>query len=135
MPVACPTGSVPSQKFEPNAMNFWWRSQIGAARQTKTGNLTAPGRCILWYARRDSNPQPSEPESDALSIEPLAHINFNCKADYSRFSKFCKEVTEFLFAACGAAGLNYFAQEFCLTFDIKATIMKKADEALKVSWI
>ena len=25
------------------------------------------------YARRDSNPQPSEPESDALSIEPLAH--------------------------------------------------------------
>ena len=28
----------------------------------------------IWYARRDSNPQPSEPESDALSIEPLAHI-------------------------------------------------------------
>ena len=27
-----------------------------------------------WYARRDSNPQPSEPESDALSIEPLAHF-------------------------------------------------------------
>ncbi len=29
----------------------------------------------FWYARRDSNPQPSEPESDALSIEPLAHIS------------------------------------------------------------
>ena len=27
-----------------------------------------------WYARRDSNPQPSEPESDALSIEPLALV-------------------------------------------------------------
>ena len=27
-----------------------------------------------WYARRDSNPQPSEPESDALSIEPLARL-------------------------------------------------------------
>lgn len=30
---------------------------------------------LLWHARRDSNPQPSEPESDALSIEPLAHIS------------------------------------------------------------
>ena len=31
------------------------------------------GMSCFWYARRDSNPQPSEPESDALSIEPLAH--------------------------------------------------------------
>ena len=31
------------------------------------------GTSCFWYARRDSNPQPSEPESDALSIEPLAH--------------------------------------------------------------
>ena len=29
---------------------------------------------VIWYARRDSNPQPSEPESDALSIEPLAPV-------------------------------------------------------------
>ena len=29
---------------------------------------------LLWYAGRDSNPQPSEPESDALSIEPPAHF-------------------------------------------------------------
>lgn len=29
-----------------------------------------------WYAGRDSNPQPSEPESDALSIEPPAHTFF-----------------------------------------------------------
>ena len=28
---------------------------------------------FCWYAGRDSNPQPSEPESDALSIEPPAH--------------------------------------------------------------
>ena len=29
---------------------------------------------FIWYAGRDSNPQPSEPESDALSIEPPAHL-------------------------------------------------------------
>ena len=27
-----------------------------------------------WYTGRDSNPQPSEPESDALSIEPPVHL-------------------------------------------------------------
>ena len=27
-----------------------------------------------WHARRDSNPQHSEPESDALSIELRAHL-------------------------------------------------------------
>ena len=27
----------------------------------------------FWYTGRDSNPQPSEPESDALSIEPPVH--------------------------------------------------------------
>ena len=29
---------------------------------------------LLWHARRDSNPQLSEPESDALSIELRTHI-------------------------------------------------------------
>ena len=29
---------------------------------------------IFWYTGRDSNPQPSEPESDALSIEPPVHF-------------------------------------------------------------
>ena len=29
---------------------------------------------FIWHAGRDSNPQPSEPESDALSIEPPAHL-------------------------------------------------------------
>ena len=28
----------------------------------------------FWYTGRDSNPQPSEPESDALSIEPPVHL-------------------------------------------------------------
>lgn len=40
---------------------------------SKTGNHPVPGCKTIWYAGRDSNPQPSEPESDALSIEPLAH--------------------------------------------------------------
>ena len=35
---------------------------------------TPDGVSSFWYAGRDSNPQPSEPESDALSIEPPAHI-------------------------------------------------------------
>ena len=29
---------------------------------------------FIWYTGRDSNPQPSEPESDALSIEPPVHL-------------------------------------------------------------
>ena len=29
---------------------------------------------LFWYTGRDSNPQPSEPESDALSIEPPVHL-------------------------------------------------------------
>ena len=29
---------------------------------------------VFWYTGRDSNPQPSEPESDALSIEPPVHL-------------------------------------------------------------
>ena len=32
------------------------------------------GRPVFWYTGRDSNPQPSEPESDALSIEPPVHF-------------------------------------------------------------
>lgn len=29
---------------------------------------------IGWCARQDLNPQPSEPKSDALSVEPRAHL-------------------------------------------------------------
>ena len=35
------------------------------------------GRPLFWYTGRDSNPQPSEPESDALSIEPPVHLLFS----------------------------------------------------------
>ena len=42
--------------------------------------------CFLWYTGRDSNPQPSEPESDALSIEPPVHV----PVYYNRLSPFCK---------------------------------------------
>ena len=42
-----------------------------------------------WYARRDSNPQHSEPESDALSIELRAHFHLTLNY-YSRISACCK---------------------------------------------
>ena len=31
--------------------------------------------CSFWYTGRDSNPQPLEPESNALSIEPPVHLH------------------------------------------------------------
>ena len=31
----------------------------------------------MWYTGRDSNPQPSEPESDALSIEPPVRLLYS----------------------------------------------------------
>lgn len=43
-----------------------FEKEIVVANDTKSATT--------WYARRDSNPQPSEPESDALSIEPLARF-------------------------------------------------------------
>ena len=44
-----------------------------------------------WYARRDSNPQHSEPESDALSIELRTHIRIMLRY-YIRLSSGCKGV-------------------------------------------
>ena len=44
--------------------------------------------CSLWYTGRDSNPQPSEPESDALSIEPPVHFDsLNIIAGFDSFVK------------------------------------------------
>ena len=43
---------------------------------------------FVWYTGRDSNPQPSEPESDALSIEPPVHALQPCY--YSNLSRVCK---------------------------------------------
>ena len=44
---------------------------------------------FIWYTGRDSNPQPSEPESDALSIEPPVHLlhSLNIIAVFSFFVK------------------------------------------------
>ncbi len=39
------------------------------------------------HARRDSNPQPSEPESDALSVEPLAHVSTGIIANFAIYVK------------------------------------------------
>ena len=36
--------------------------------------------CPLWWPRRDSNPQPAEPESDILSIELRGHLFVFCKS-------------------------------------------------------
>ena len=35
------------------------------------------GMTRFWYTGRDSNPQPSEPESDALSIEPPVRLLYS----------------------------------------------------------
>ena len=46
---------------------------LGRPKPKTKGNCFCS--CLLfWYARRDSNPQHSEPESDALSIELRAHL-------------------------------------------------------------
>ena len=57
-----------------------------------------------WHARRDSNPQPSEPESDALSIEPLAHfIDSLCIIPtFFIFVKGCTEKYFLVFRPCSA---------------------------------
>ena len=70
-------------------LDEWYRSRRAGIGQQSTGLLhfivrvppnilkkpdTQMGIWLFWYAGRDSNPQPSEPESDALSIEPPAHL-------------------------------------------------------------
>ena len=44
---------------------------------------------FIWYTGRDSNPQPSEPESDALSIEPPVHLLYSLLI-IARFFSFVK---------------------------------------------
>ena len=52
---------------------------------------------LFWYTGRDSNPQPSEPESDALSIEPPVHL-FSKPQYYSKFFPVCKGEKEKIMA-------------------------------------
>ena len=56
---------------------------------------------LFWYAGRDSNPQPSEPESDALSIEPPAHLLYSLDI-IAVFSRFVKRETENIFPSLRA---------------------------------
>ncbi len=52
---------------------------------------------LFWYTGRDSNPQPSEPESDALSIEPPVHLLFLNLDIIAGFSGFVKREMENIF--------------------------------------
>ena len=56
---------------------------------------------FIWHAGRDSNPQPSEPESDALSIEPPAHLLYSLDI-IAVFSRFVKGETENIFPSLRA---------------------------------
>ena len=38
---------------------------------------------LFWHTGRDSNPQPSEPQSDAISIEPPVHLIAKVLYQYS----------------------------------------------------
>ena len=51
---------------------------------------------FIWYTGRDSNPQPSEPESDALSIEPPVHALQ--PRYYSKLSPVCKAFSPEIFS-------------------------------------
>ncbi len=64
-----------------------------------------PGRWpgLFWYAGRDSNPQPSEPESDALSIEPPAHLLYSL-AIIAKEIRFVKGKSKIIFCAGGSGG-------------------------------
>ena len=56
---------------------------------------------MFWYTGRDSNPQPSEPESDALSIEPPVHLHYSLViiASFWEFVKGKNEIKNALFSA------------------------------------
>lgn len=68
-----------------------------------------------WYARRDSNPQPSEPESDALSncATGARNASLNALDYYSNLFRVCKE--PFLQKPCEGAecrALTWFLFQF-----------------------
>ena len=62
-------------------------SRGNRAKQKPCSHCAA--RLLFWYARRDSNPQPSEPESDALS-NCATGASFNVLFYYSNLSAVCK---------------------------------------------
>ena len=68
-----------------------FRSSSPFSAQQKRGEAYASP--LFWYAGRDSNPQPSEPESDALSIEPPAHLLYSLDI-IAGFFPFVKRLAE-----------------------------------------
>ena len=74
--------TLPRAKNCSPALNFCTSARTGAALSSpsrRSGEINKGIPLVgiplfIWYAGRDSNPQPSEPESDALSIEPPAHL-------------------------------------------------------------
>ena len=70
--------TLPRAKNCSPALNFCTSVPTGAALSSPARGIknadTHLGIRIFWYTGRDSNPQPSEPESDALSIEPPVHL-------------------------------------------------------------
>ena len=80
----------PPSKCPPDICILWFESLPKKQKRVIPDGITR-----FWYAGRDSNPQPSEPESDALSIEPPAH--FSKLNHYSRLCRFCKEENKIFF--------------------------------------
>ena len=72
-------GLRPGRSFESLPVHQKWETPDGVSH--------------FWYAGRDSNPQPSEPESDALSIEPPAHLLYSLNI-IARIFPFVKRETE-----------------------------------------
>ena len=71
------------------------------------------GYLLFWYTGRDSNPQPSEPESDALSIEPP--VRFLQLGYYSSLFLLCKEESGkyFLSDFFVSTGKRLFSRNSC----------------------
>ena len=71
------------------------------------------GYLLFWYTGRDSNPQPSEPESDALSIEPP--VRFLQLSYYSSLLSLCKEESGkyFLSDFLVSTGKRLFSRNSC----------------------
>ena len=81
-----------------------WPGRSFESRLANQKRVIPNGITRFWYARRDSNPQPSEPESDALSIEPLARFSLDIIAVFSRF---VKRETEKIFPAGKLEKVNF----------------------------
>ena len=71
------------------AVGFICSSPFPRVARNKKWGYQKVSPLFIWYTGRDSNPQPSEPESDALSIEPPVHLldSLNIIAVFSPFVK------------------------------------------------